>query len=452
MNVMSKRRGVLRTAGIAVNLLLPVGAAGAMGLMQAYDAALQHDAIYRSALSEHEAGQQYKAIGRAGLLPTLQYSYGTGKNKAQITAPDAQGVPVTTDPDYTSATSSISLRQSLFNLDALARYRQGIAQTDLSDAQWTTRRQDLMIRLVMAYADAKYAQDQLMLYSAQRDAFAEQRRVNDRLFQKGEGTRTDMLETQAKLDMAEAQVIEATDNVTLSLDALSVMTGGAVVQIDGLGSDFRLLPMAQPGIEEWKTIAGENNAELAAARFAEQIAEHEISKSRAGHTPRLDLNLSISHNRSETLTTYKQDSTVRSIGVQLVVPLYSGGYVSALTTQAVANRDKVRADRDATTNKVMLELRKQISPAQNSAAKMAALEKAVSSATQLVQATRESVRGGVRINLDVLNAEQQLVAAKRDLMQARYNYLISFLKLRMAAGTLQTDDLRTVARYFSASN
>jgi protease secretion system outer membrane protein len=309
-----------------------------------------------------------------------------------------------------------------------------------------------MIRLMMAYADAKYAQDQLMLYLAQRDAFAEQRRVNDRLFQKGEGTRTDMLETQAKLDVAEAQVIEATDNVTLSLHALAVMTGSAVVQLDGLGPDFKLQPLAQPGIEQWTTIASENNAELAAARFAEQIAEHEISKSRAGHAPRLDLNLSISHNRSETLSTYKQDSTVRSIGIQLVVPLYAGGYVSALTTQALANRDKARADRDATTNKVMLELRKQISPAQNSAAKMAALEKAVNSSTQLVQATRESVRGGVRINLDVLNAEQQLVAAKRDLMQARYNYLISFLKLRMAAGTLQTDDLRTVARYFSADN
>jgi protease secretion system outer membrane protein len=448
-----KRQGVLNAACITITmLLLPTGSACAIGLMQAYDAALQHDAIYHAALSEHEAGQQYKALGRSGLLPTLQYNYGTGKNKARITAPDALGVPVTNDPDYTSATSSISLRQSLFNLDALARYRQGMAQTDFSDAQLITRRQDLMIRLVMAYTDAKYAQDQLMLYLAQRNAFAEQRKVNDRLFQKGEGSRTDMLETQAKLDVAEAQVIEATDNVAISLNALAVMTGSTVLQIDGMGPEFRLLPLPQPGIEEWKTIAGKNNAELIAARFAEQIAEQEISKSRAGHAPRLDLNLSISHNRSETLTTYKQDSTVRSIGLQLVVPLYAGGYVSALTTQAVANRDKARADLDATTNKVMLELRKQISPAQNSAAKMAALEKSVDSATQLVRATRESVRGGVRINLDVLNAEQQLVATKRDLMQARYNYLISFLKLRMAAGTLETDDLRTVARYFSAEN
>jgi protease secretion system outer membrane protein len=431
--------------------MLP-GAAAAMGLMQAYDAALQHDAIYRSALSDNEAGQQYKKIGRAGLLPTLQYNYSTGKNKAEITQPDMLGNPNTSNPDYTSSTSSISLRQTLFNLDAIARYRQGIAQTDFSDAQLASRRQDLMIRLVSAYADAKYAQDQLALYAAQRDTFVEQRKVNDRLFAKGEGTLTDMLETQAKLDVAEAQVIEATDNVAISVNTLATMTGGAIAQLDGLGLDFKLLPLSQPGIEEWKAIAAKHNPELAAGRFAEQIAEQEISKSRAGHAPRLDLNLSVSRSRSETLTTYQQDSTVRSIGVQLVVPLYSGGYVSALTNQAVANRDKARADLEATNNKVMIELNKQISPAQNSGAKMAALEKSVDSATRLVQATRASVRGGVRINLDVLNAEQQLLTVKRDLMQARYNYLIGFLKLRMAAGTLDADDLRTVARYFSAAN
>jgi protease secretion system outer membrane protein len=98
---------------------------------------------------------------------------------------------------------------------------------------------------------------------------------------------------------------------------------------------------------------------------------------------------------------------------------------------------------------VAIELQKQISPAQNSAVRLAALQKAVDSSTLLVQATRASVNGGARINLDVLNAQQQLVAARRDLSQARYNCLIAFLKLRMAAGILDIDDLRTVARYFS---
>ncbi len=444
---------LLRIAGTGAVLgALLAQPASALGLMQAYDAALQNDPVYRAAVSENQAGQQFKVLGRAGLLPNAQLNYGTANNKAEITQPDMFGNPATTKPDYRSSSNSLSVRQTLFNLDALARYRQGLAQTDYSDAQFSSRNQDLIIRVMMAYADAKYAEDQLALYSAQRDALAEQRLVNDKMFQNGEGTRTDMLETQAKLDVAEAQVIEAGDNLSVSRNTLAVMIGRDVTSLDGLAPDFKVMLVPLQSIEEWKAIAGKNNAELAAGRFAEEIAEQEISKARSGHAPRLDLNLSVSRNNSESVTSYKQDSTVRSIGVQLVVPLYSGGAVNAQSRQAVANRDKARSDLETTRNKVMIELYKQIGPAQNSVAKMDALQKSVNSATLLVRATRESVKGGVRINLDVLNAQQQLVVAKRDLAQARYSYLLSFLKLRVAAGTLDLDDLRVVAGYFSAIN
>jgi protease secretion system outer membrane protein len=444
------RRSLLSAA--CVVLLSQSGQTSAMGLMQAYDAALQNDPVYRSAVSENQAGQQYQVIGRSGLLPSVQYNYATSKNKADTTAPNIFGTPATTHPEYTSISNSISLHQTLFNLDAAARYKQGIARTNYSDAQFTSRSQDLMIRLVTAYADAKYAEDQLALYTAQRDTFAEQKRMNDRMFEKGEGTKTDMLETQAKLDVAEAQVIESADNLTTARNTLAAMIGSDVTQLDGLVNDFRVMPLSLAGFDEWQAMAGNNNSELAAARFAVEAAEQEISKSRAGHAPRLDLNASYSRSSADSITNFQQDSTVRSIGVQLVVPLYSGGYVNAVTSQAVANRDKAKSDLDASTSKVMIELRKQFSAVQSSVAKMAALQKSVNSATLLVLATQQSVKGGVRINLDVLNAQQQLVVAKRDLTQARYNYLISFLKLRVAAGTLNIDDLRAVGRYFSAEN
>lgn len=444
-------RSIRRALCVAL-LLLPAAHGCAMGLMQAYDAALQHDPLYRSAVAENVAGQQYKKLGRASLLPTLQYSYGTSKNKADLTSPNVLGTTSTTHPEYTSVSSSVSLRQTLFNLDALARYRQGIAQTNYSDAQFTSRRQDLMIRLVTAYADANYAQDQLTLYSAQRDAFAEQKSANVHMFEKGEGTRTDMLETQARLDMAEAQVIEALDNLTTARNTLAAMLGLEVMQLDALVVDFKAMPSSLSGFDEWKAIASNNNAELAAGGFAIEAAEQEVSKSRAGHAPRLDLNASYGRNSSDSLTNYKQDSTLRSVGIQLVVPLYAGGYVDALTSQALANRDKARSDLDATNSKVMIELRKQFNAGKSGIARVDALQKSVNSATLLVQATRQSVKGGVRVNLDVLNAEQQLVTAKRDLTQARYNYLISFLKLRVAAGILDIDDLRAVARSFTAVN
>ena len=131
-----------------------------------------------------------------------------------------------------------------------------------------------------------------------------------------------------------------------------------------------------------------------------------------------------------------------------MIPIYSGGYVTAISNQAIANRDKAKADLDSTKNRISIELRKQFNAVQTSLTKISALQKSVNSATLLVEATKQSVKGGVRINLDVLGSEQQLVAAKRDLAQAKYNYLISFLRLRVTAGNISVDDVQTVAAYF----
>ncbi|MFZ6775006.1 TolC family outer membrane protein [Undibacterium sp. SXout7W] len=460
---MAKKSIRLSLIAAACTLLIPATQVSAMSLLQAYDAALQNDPVYRSAISENIAGQEYKVMGRSGLLPSAQYSYSTGKNKAEIFTPNPYYNPDgtaaiqkdkenVTRPDYTSISYGLSVRQTLFNLDATARYRQGIAQTNYSDAVFNSRAQDLIVRLLSAYADTKYAEDQLNLYTAQRNAYAEQKRINDRMFEKGEGTRTDMLETQAKLDVSEAMLIEAADNLTNARNALAAIVGKEITNLDGFSGEFKQTLLSPSRFEEWKSIATESNPELAAGRYALEASEQEINKARAGHAPRLDLNASFSRSVSDSISTYTQDSTVRSIGVQLVIPIYSGGYVNAASNQAVANRDKARADLDATTNKVMIELRKQFNAVQTVITKMSALEKSVNSASLLVEATKQSVKGGVRINVDVLNAEQQLVAAKRDLAQARYNYLISFLKLRAAAGTLNIGDLRTVAGYFSPAN
>ncbi|MFZ6648666.1 TolC family outer membrane protein [Undibacterium sp. TJN25] len=446
------RQGFIFVAGIVISL--QVGQASAMGLLQAYEAALQNDATYRSAIFDNQAGQENKILGRSNLLPNAQLNYSTAKNKADLTQPENFAgvvIPYTTHPDYTSTSSSVTVRQVLFSLDAYAKYKQGIAQTNFSDAQFTARRQDLIIRLVTAYAEAQYANDQVALISAQRNAFAEQRHINDRMFERGEGTKTDMLETQAKLDLSESQLIEAQDNLLTARNTLASMLGQSVEQLDGLTDNFRLLPSTVSTFDEWVALAIENNAEILAGKYNIEVAEQEVKKNWAGHTPRLDLQASYSRAKSDSLTTLDQDQTTKSIGLQLVIPLYSGGSVSALTRQAVANREKAKSDLDFTTKKILLELRKQYSAVMSSSAKIDALVKSVSSATLLVEATNQSVKGGVRINLDVLNAQQQLVTSKRDLVQTRYNYLLAYLRLRNAAGTLNGADLVDISHYFAST-
>ena len=183
---------------LMLGLLATAGAAQALGLVQAYDAALLNDPAYRAALAELEAGRQAAPLGRSALLPSVSASLSNAANRADVTAPDATGQPVQSQPSYRSAAAVLSLRQPLFDLEGSARWRQGQAQAAYSDAVFAGKQQALLLRLVGAYADAQVAQDQLALAAAQREALAEQLRQNERLLQQGAGTRTDVLETAAK--------------------------------------------------------------------------------------------------------------------------------------------------------------------------------------------------------------------------------------------------------------
>ena len=448
----SRARGArTRCASLTLIIfLLQTGSASALGLIQAYEAALKNDPTYRAAVYENEAGQQYKELGRSSLLPNLSASYSSGKNNSDITSPNVFGQKSTVQRSYNSMSQSIQLRQPLLNLEAIARYYQGVAQTGYSDAQFFARRQELILRLVGAYADAKYAEDRLALAVVQRDSYAEQRRANDRMFEKGEGTKTDMLETQAKFDLAEAELLEAKDAVTDARNALAALVGQEITELDALRDDFRVKPMLPVGFDEWKVLALEHNPEIIAQRHAVEAAAQDINKNRAGHAPRLDVVASVSKSSSETTYTFNQDIKTNSIGLQLNVPLYAGGYTSALTSQAVSNHEKAKADLETKTNQVLIDLRKSYSLVLSSALRIDALVKSVSSARLLVEATRKSIKGGVRTNLDVLNAQQQLFAAKRDLSLARYNYLLGYLRLRQAAGVVDASDLQDVAGYFVA--
>jgi len=434
-------------AAVVSTLLLQGGAAHALGLRQAFEAALQNDPVFRSAFYERQAGKENEKIGVAGLLPALSANYSASKNVADTTTSTVVGDQVL-HPKYNSRVAALQLRQAVFNLDGWARYRQGQAQSAYSAAQFDVQQQELVTRLTAAYIDALFAEDQVALATAQRDTLTEQRKVNDRMFQRGEGTRTDMLETQSKLDAAAAQLLEAEDNRVNTRTVLGAIIGMEVTSLDGLTSDFRIMPQAEGGLEEWKRRAVENNPELRAQKFAIEAARQEMNKNRAGHAPRVDFIASYNKTTAETINTYNQDSTVRSIGVQVSIPLYSGGGVSASTRQSAAALEKAKSDFDAKSNTVLTELRKQYNVVISSAAKIAANGKAVESAELLTVATEQSIKGGVRINLDLLNARQQLFASKRDLAQARYNYLTGVLRLRSAAGVLGPADVNEIALYF----
>jgi protease secretion system outer membrane protein len=437
---------LLARAALACGLAQAAGA-NAMNLQQAYDAALANDPTYRGAIQEKKGGDENEKLGRSTLLPNVSASYSANRNRADLLQETFLG-PQLSHPQYNSHSTVVQVRQPIFSWDAWARYKQGKAQTQYSGALFDVRSQELVLRVAGAYTDALFAEDQLRLAEVQRDAYLEQKNVNERLFTKGEGTKTDMLETQSRLDLAEAQVLEAKDNVQTTRATLAGIVGQDVTGLSELRTDFRLQQLPAGGFEDLKRAALELNPQIVAQNYAIEAARQEVNKARAGHTPRIDFIGTYSKGNAETLNTYTQESTNRSIGVQVNIPIYSGGQVNASSRQAVAGMEKAKADKDAKTDQILVELRKQYAAVVSSSARINALDKAVDSAKLLVKATELSIKGGVRINLDLLNAQQQLYTSQRDRSQARFNYLNSLLKLRAAAGTLSPDDVREISLYF----
>ena len=426
-------------------LMACAGPVQAMGLLEAYDLAIRNDPTFQAAIEERAAGEENRALGRSALLPTLSWNYNNSRNESEVTQASTR-----TDRDYRSYAATLTLQQPLLDYEAYARFRQGAAQALFSDERFRSKSQYLAVRVLSAYSQALLAQERIELSRAQKRAFAERLQLNQRLLEGGEGTRTDVLETQARLSMAVAEEIEAQDNQDAALRELEAMLGEPlqVEQLAPLVAHFVILPLEPQRFESWRELALANNPELASQHHALTSAEYEVERKRAGHLPKLSLYASSRQTSSDSESTYNQKYDTNSVGIQLTVPLFAGGSVSASTRQAARQLSQAQYELDAQTATTLVDLRKQYNLNSSAAAKVRAYEMAVESAGALVQATQKSVSGGERVNLDVLDAEQQLFSAKRDLAEARYAYLLARMQLKYYAGLLNEGDLRQVAGYF----
>ncbi|MFL6636660.1 MAG: TolC family outer membrane protein [Massilia sp.] len=440
-----------KRGALALATALAAGHAGAVTLQQAYEAALKNDPTYRMSFYDKEASRENAIIGRSYLMPSVQASLSSSRNVADTDTLQQTIIglqKVVDHPRYISRSNVVQLRQPILNLEGIARYRQGKVQTRQGEAAFEAGTDEVTVRVVSAYMDALFADDQVALSKVSRDMYAEMMKVNQRLFEKGEGTKTDVLETQARLDLAEAQLTEAQDNAVAARETLAGIIGMDPGALDRLGDGFKPTTVAPGAFEAWEQTAREHNHELAAARLAAENARLDIDRNRAGHYPRVDFIAAYSKGDAESINTYTQNSVNRTVGLQVNIPIYQGGAINATTRQAAAVYARAQSDVDARTSKVMVELRRAHSLVLSSVRKIEALEKAVASGKLLMTATEQSIKGGVRINLDLLNAQQQLYTSQRDLAQARYSYLIALMRLRAAAGTLDSSAVREVAAYF----
>jgi len=421
---------------VAASLMaaLPAGAQGVLNLSQAYRAALEQDAQIRSARAGADAKRERLPQARAQLLPNVSANASRNRNHLISTTPGLTG-PVTGERHYDSSSRALVIRQPIFRPYQIADYQQAKALVADANAVLDKETQNVAIRVSGAYLNALLAQDQLALVVAQKAAYTTQLDSATKRFRAGAGVRTDIDEARARLDLAIAQELEARQNVDFTRRQLQVMVNMPVTALAPV--DERKLREAnfQPNrLEDWTERAELTSPELRSLRAQREAARREIDKARSGHLPTLDAVAQWSINNSDNVTSIDTRYNNKSLGLQLSVPIFAGGHTSSQTRQAVADLERVEQALEATRRDLGLRVETEFRGITEGVLRIRALEQAVRSAEVTVESNRRSFQGGSRTLVDILNAEQQLVSAQRDLANARYTYMISHVRLRALAG------------------
>ena len=430
-----------RTVAAILIANLP-GLASAQSLQELYDAARGFDATYLAARANAQSAE-FRAAQSEGLArPELRATAGVN---AALSDP-----PNTSAKTSYTASGSLNGRYPLFNRAngaTIAQARKSLlsAQADLDSAE-----QDLILRTTQAYFDVLGAQDTLATTRASKAAITEQLASAKRNFEVGTATITDTREAQARFDLATAQEILAENDLRTKQVALDTLVGRSGVSPKPLLVPVMLPSPTPANAEEWVTAADQQHPSVRRARVTLEVATLEISKARAGELPTVDAVASLGANDNRgslpNLSRSAGTSATGSVGVQLNWLLYNGGATQNRIKETLALQEKSRNDLEAARRSVAQNTRVAYFGVQSGLAQVKALEAAESSSKLALEATQLGYRVGVRVNLDVLNAQTQLFTTQRDLAKARYDVLVGSLRLRQASGQLLPTDVDSVNR------
>ena len=441
-----KSRATSRLSGIRMKalplalLVLFVSPVYAVNLTEVYREAQQQDAAYASARAAYEAGQEKLPQGRALLLPSVSLGASTTWNEVESSSTDRQ---------YNSNGYNLSLTQPIYRKQNFAQYQQSKSQVIQAEAQFAVARQDLITRVAQAYFDVLLAQDNVALAGAQKAAIGEQLEMAKRNFEVGTVTITDTHEAQARYDLTTSQEIAAQNDLEIKNRALQLILGKVPAHLSALSDKLPLVLPEPNDMTKWVAQAEQQSPLIAIQKAALEIATQEVERNRAGHHPTLDLVAGYGRNSNSNSNTLPLGAaaTSQTIGLQFNLPIYQGGSVNSKVREALANQEKARQDLELGNRQAALQTRQAFLGVTSGLAQVKALEQALVSSQSSLDSTRLGQEVGVRTNVDVLNVQQQLFTAKRDLSQARYNYILNQLKLKSAVGTLQDEDVEQVNRW-----
>ena len=440
-----KTRLVLATvAALGISTL-----AQADDLLSIYREAQRNDPSFAAARYGLEAGREKVSQAKSQLLPQV----GLGGKWNRIYGSYDPGNP---DPllrvqkfDYSGNSGNLNVQasQPLYRPQYGVAVDQAGASVSLSELQYKGSEQQLILRTAQAYMDVLQARDKVTLAAAQKEAFSEQLAQAKKRFQLGVATITDTYEAQSRYDQTAALEIVARNDLVVKTNALSQLIGKQPGWLSSLDQKMKPQLPAPANVDAWLDKSLKDNVQLQSQLQLEQIAKYEVQRNKDGHKPTLDLVGSYG-NTWDIAGIAKNGGTdqtrVGLIGLQLNVPLYTGGGLSSKDREAAANFEKAKMETEAKRREVEQNTKSAFLGMTNGAAQIAALEQALISTQSQLDATKTGQQVGVRTNVDVLNAQQQYYEARFNLQKARYDYLMASLFLAAASGDLTEEHLLAI--------
>ncbi|MGB4811366.1 MAG: TolC family outer membrane protein [Methylophilaceae bacterium] len=412
-------------------------------LIDIYQLAKANDPTLASASSANQAAQEIIEQGKALYRPSVNFSAGASASQTNIkytgigfNAFNTQGRQTFEGYSYgVQAVQPIYRKQNLVQMD------QSKMQVSIADKQYHLAQQSLILRTTQVYFDELLAQDKLALIGAQKSAILSQLDQAKANFDVGTATITDVNEAQARYDLIIAQEVAVQNEIEIAQRAIQALTNEMPQQLVTVKPDIKVQPLDKP-MQDWQQAAAQNNLNIQIQQDTAKLAEQDIEKAKAGHLPTLDAVASYGSNYSNGGTSgVGNDLQNATIGLQLQIPLYQGGATSSLARQAVLNKQKALDDLEIVRRQTDLETQRAYFNLNTSIAQIKAFEQALISSQSQVDSSKLGYEVGVRTSVDVLNAQQQFYSAKRDLLQARYAYLVNIIRLKTASGLIAESDL-----------
>jgi outer membrane protein len=430
-------------------LLAASAAAAAADLIDVYRQARSSDTAYAAARSTWAAAQERIPQGRAGLLPFASASASAQYTDRRTRFRDsALG---RTDSEFGSTNFTLSVTQPIYRRQNLVVYEQAMTQVEEADAQYALAAQDLILRVAQAYFDVLLAQDNVATAEAQKVAIGQQLEQAKRNFEVGTATITDTHEAQARYDLTTAQEIAARNELELRRRALEQIIGRIAPALAPLGPAFALKTPEPASMDAWVDLAQRANLQTRIAQSRLIFATQEIARNRGAHYPTADAfaTLSQSGAGATTASSSRTDTRSAAAGVEIALSIYEGGAISSRVREAIATEDRARHDLENARRTAEFAARQAYLGITSGSAQVGALEAALVSTQSQLSSTQLGQEVGVRTQVDVLNAQQLLFSARRDLAQSKYNYILSLLRLEAAIGDLTEDDIVAVNQWLS---